>query len=679
MSYDMNRINSIENQLNTNPDNLSNNDLIYYLKYNSNNTILDPNNIDNTAEYLKKINNSFFYENIFVNTSNYSSILMAIIGLLLPFYYFFPRFYTIGFIGILIGIFSFSGLYSITTSLYSNFNGNINLIFIGLTLGIYIVFFVVLNKLNHFSLLFISAILAFVFINYFMRVYLTVPLLSNPYNNFRATMNNNTNYTQYNTLIETTCFKVISRFNLNLPSGNMLYSYLTVFDIGDNSNKIPDFITNLLSPLVSILILFMLGNFLSKVTNDNISKNPLKLFPLIGIDRSSTNLLCCQANYILPREFNVSLMIENLLAKYNFDDKIYDKVQKALLRVSNELLKKYNPKFTLLDNVDKNIINSTLKENKIFIRINKILKKNNIEFNLNYLDEIRHIIEENNIPLQEKNNMFDLLNKIDNTLLITNKENVDYNNDAQLAKDELLYDKEINEKVKPLLENIVDTFIKNYLDNLHLKEASSYGLKNLNGRLLFGYDYNIMTYSWLSQNVRLYSNKIFAFIMTLISTWIIFAKPIGSPLLIVKYIMTEQNGLKHFINQLFEGSFIWKYFSMGLDTSYFEDEYKNINNNKEESLLTSGLNILYTILIFILLMPIFYMYNSINFGLSLSPSWYNLLYQIVFIINILGNVYTYLSKGSILLFNIKFLIGFIITFIVISVIFYAINIQKNNI
>ena len=43
MSYDIGRINNIENQLKSNPDNLSTNDLIYYLKYNSNNTTLDVN------------------------------------------------------------------------------------------------------------------------------------------------------------------------------------------------------------------------------------------------------------------------------------------------------------------------------------------------------------------------------------------------------------------------------------------------------------------------------------------------------------------------------------------------------------------------------------------------------------------------------------------------------------
>jgi hypothetical protein len=673
MSYDMGRINNIENQLKSNPNGLSTNDLIYYLKYNSKNKILDANNLDNTGNYLKKINNSFFYENIFVNTGNYTGIVAAIIGLLIPFYYFYPRFYKIGFIAVFIGLFSLYSLYSLVNSLYSNFFTNISNIFIGLTISIYIIFFVVLNKLNHYTLLFISAIIAFVLINYIMRVIITVPSKKNPYSQFRANMNNNTDYTQYNVLIETTCFQVMSRFKLTLPSGNMLYSYLTVFDIGDNSSKIQDFLTNLLSPLISIIIIFILGTFLYKLKNESISNIPIHLFPVLGMDNNSSKLVCCQANYILPQELNVDLLIENLLIQYNFNDTVYVKVQKALLRVSHELLKKFNPKFMLLDNVDTATILNNLKNNKIFIRINKYLNLNlnNVVLNFDYLDEIRKLIEENkNIPLQQKENIFNLLDKIDNTLLIINKENVDYSNDVKLAKDELLYDKDIDNSVKPLLKDIVDKFIKNYTDNLHLKDGK-----------LYGYDYNIITYSLFGKNsvakkIKLFSNKIFTFILRLISSWLILAKPIGSPLLIVRYIMTQSNGVKHLMNNISENSIIWKYFSMGFDYSYFEDVYKNIKNNKEESILTEGLNIIYSILIFILLFPIFYMYNSICFGLTLSPSWYNPLYQFVFIANIVGNLYTYNSKGSILFFNIKFLIAFIIIFLLISVITYVLSLIK---
>ena len=104
MSCDQTRINNIESLLKSSSNNISDSDLIYYLQCKSNNKVLDSNNLTKTEDYLKKINNSFIYENIFTNTSNYSAVVPLIIGCLLPFYYFYPRFYKLGFIGFSIGL-----------------------------------------------------------------------------------------------------------------------------------------------------------------------------------------------------------------------------------------------------------------------------------------------------------------------------------------------------------------------------------------------------------------------------------------------------------------------------------------------------------------------------------------------------------------------------------------------
>jgi hypothetical protein len=667
MSYDISRIHNIENLLKSQPTNISTNDLIYFLKYNTKNQILDPNNLNKTEEYLRKINNSFFYENIFINTSNYTNTVSIFIGLLIPFYFFYPRFYSMGFIGYAIGISSLLSLYFIINNLYSNFYGNVGNKFIVLTVLIYLIFFILLNKLNHISLLFISAIISYLILNYYYRVSLLLPTSSNIYNQYRASINNRTDYTQYNLLTESACFEIIRRYNLKLPSGNMLYSYLTVFDIGTNENKIIDFVTNLFGPFVSLSILYLLGNFLSKIEDSTIlySSDKIKLFPIVGINPNSSKYYTCEANYILPKELNVNLLINDLIDKYGFNDALYDKVYKALLRISKELLLKYNPKFMNIDNLDKKIIYQNLKDNKIFIRINKLLKKNYFEFNLDYIDEIKKYIENENIEYNDKVEMYNLLEKIDNTLLIVNEINEKYEEDSILAKDELLYDKEIKEEYKDLMKDITDKYIKNFTDNLNLKE-----------NLLFGYDYNISFYSLFGQKIRLYSNKILNIIISLLSVWILFAKPFGTPYLLCRYILTQNHGFKDLLNNLSGKSIIWKYFSMGLDTSYFEEIFKKVKNNSESSIIEKGLNILYTILLFIILFPIIYFYNSINFGFTLSPSWYNLLYQFVFILNIACNLYCYYYKKSYLVYNIGFLISFIIVFIVISVILYVINSLK---
>jgi hypothetical protein len=830
MSCDQTKISNIEALLNSNPSSISTNDLIYYLKCNSNNSILDPNNLDSTTEYLNKINISFAYENVFVNTSNYGSIVTSIIGLLIPFYYFFPRFYKIGFIGTIIGIMSFFNLYSKTNNLYSPFFSNIGLVFISLTMLIYIIFFILLNKLNHYSLFFISAILSFLIINYIVRFILTIPTKVNKWNKYNASMNSNnsSNYTEYNALLETACFQVMNRFNMKLPSGNMLYSYLTVFEIGENPNKtkIADFLTNMFAPFISIFLLWFFGYFLAQLKDETIQDTgeEINLFPLIGIHDDSKKYYTCQANYILPKELNLGLLIHDHIDKYNFDDTLYNKVEKALTRISKDLLLKYNPKFFKLEvfdfknsnsedkinakrinnevnakrinsdnevqvnakrinsnneakvnakrinddddndneydynsnlNKDNKIFSETiykeLENNKIFQEILKLLKKNNIfneilkknkntvqsggvriddnennenkgqrissnneikvnstriednnnnktevnatrinsnnEIKINnasrieeddtYISKIKEIINEQILPYKRKSEMLDLVDHITNTLRIINKFDKDYDKDWILATEALLDDKEIKDEQKPKLKEILTDYIDKFKNNLKIKDKT-----------LFGYHYNIVGYKLFGDKVRVKSNDIFSFILRLLSTWLLFAKPIGSPWVITKYIMSSSEGFKKLLKNLSGTSLLWKYFSMGLDRSYFEEIYKNVENNTENSifknptlLLSKGWNLLLTILIFILLLMIFYFYNSTNFGLTSSPSWYNMIYQIIFIIIITWNLVKYRDDRipnnekllSLLVLNRWFLFGSIILIIFIFIIMLIIG------
>jgi hypothetical protein len=135
---------------------------------------------------------------------------------------------------------------------------------------------------------------------------LLLPIESNKYNKYSASFKDNNNYTQYNSNIETVCIEVNKRYKLNLPSGNMLYSYLTVFEIKENkTNEIVDFITTIIGPFISIFILYILGNLLKEFKDEKLkdkNKGDLNLLPIIGINELSKKYLTCQANYILPDE-----------------------------------------------------------------------------------------------------------------------------------------------------------------------------------------------------------------------------------------------------------------------------------------------------------------------------------------------------------------------------------------
>ena len=49
--------------------------------------------------------------------------------------------------------------------------------------------------------------------------------------------------------------------------------------------------------------------------------------------------------------------------------------------------------------------------------------------------------------------------------------NINYENDVKLAKDELIYDKDINDDMKPLLKDIVDKFIENYNNIINISNC----------------------------------------------------------------------------------------------------------------------------------------------------------------------------------------------------------------
>ena len=678
MSCDQNRINRIENLLRRNNNNISTKDLIYYLKCNSNNKTLNYNNLKETEKYLIKINYSFLYENIFTNKGNYQTIAISIIFLLLPFYFFFPHFYKLGGLAFFIGICGFLGLSSKISSFFSILNKNITTIYIGLTFLIYFIFFIVLNKLNHISLFFISAIISYLLINYICRLILTVPTSTNPYIKLNTTMNNNDpkNFTEYNEELSKACEMIIERYKLNLPSGKMLYSYLTIFEIGDKTNIYIDFIVNLFTPILSVYILWLLGDFLSyfkyEIPNTD---TKFDLFPLIGDNVESIKYLTCQANYVLPRELNLGLLASDLLDDYKLNDKIYNKIYKALMRISHELLKKYNPKFYKLDiknDEKRNVLFKNLKNNKIFLQLKNLMAKSKIILNEDDLNEsqsddaiaqLKNLIDIQDIPYKKKIKLYDLLKHIDNVLVVENIENIKYEEDSNLAQYVLLNnDDEIEPGYKNLLNEITTKYIQNFRNNLHVNPNQN---ESNNDRLLHGYHYNIISYNILGDNVKYKANNMFIKILRLLSTWLLLAKPIGSSWVISQYILNSSNIMK-VIKNFSTNSFIWKYMSMGIDNSYLNNIYNLYESVNQNTLLTKGLNILYSILIFIIIAPILYMYNSSIFGLISNPSWYSFIYQVITIIYIYGSIGTLVAQKSLMTYNLVF-IGIIVIIVIGSV------------
>ena len=724
MSIDKNRINNIENNLKNSPESVSNNDLFYYLNYTTKNNKISSTNLNDTENYLKKIEMVYRYENIFSNPTNYGSTMPILIGLLLPFYYTYPRFYKLGFLGLFIGFASFISLYQKIDRLFGFYFDKIKIWFLITTFAFYIIFFIILNKLNHISLFFISAIISYIFINYVCRLILTSPINKDKhhskstnysqFNHFRSIANDRNDYIDYNLLIETTCKQIIVRYKMPISNPTILYSYLTEFDINDNNLVLSDFYINLFGPVISVSFLLLLGYFLSLLKNNtiqNVKNNSIQLFPIIGINDYSTKYFTCQANYILPKEMNCNLLIHDFLDKYDFDDNVYNRLQKSLLRISNELLIKYNPKFTRFRETNIVFDNLKIHKNKILEEIEKVLRKTNSSLNdikdkdgKYNIEKIYDIIyNEDFIPYKSKSDMYDLLYHINDTLKIYYDYNSTYENDLFLAKEVLLGDKKIDEDYMSILDKILHKYIKVFRQNLGYMESNEinkkYGLndinnmylpipkekiyyvnKELNENILFGYHYNILGYPIfgtfnnivrkISDKIQIVANLIFKNILRIFSTWMLLAKPIGSSWLISKYMLIHSFGFKKLLKNMSSKSIIWKYFSTGLDTSYFEDTYKTVKNNNENSILSKGLNLLYSILLTFLMIPLLSMYNSVNFGYTLNPLWYNLIFQFIIYANIIGNIVIFFNKKSFLKYNLIFIAVLILIIIIISLIIY---------
>jgi len=710
------RINTIEANIKTNNISaISDSDLIYYLKYYTLNNNLDSVNLKKTEEYFDKIVHSFAYENIFVNTSNYGTIVYCIIGCLIPFYYYFPRFYQLGIIGFLVGILSFINLGSTVSNLFSIFFSKITYVYYVLTVIIYVFFFIFLNKLNHISLFFISAIIAFIIINYICRLIILSPAKTNKFNKYRASyVPKKKEVPSYNRNLEIVCLEVISRFNLALPSGNMLYSYLTIFKIDDKTNAISDFVINLIAPFFSLFVLFKVKDFIGMLKNSsayidkNGTTNPINIFPVVGVSEESKKYLTCQANYILPTELNVELLI--LDANDFFEQfrksktDIIGKIQKALRRISNELLIKFNPLFSenektigdimtkLIDNKSfKKIINDikTIYKSELekYEKINdkdkikeyedKIIKLGDLDTlkdNPNYLQELQNYITNNDtkIPFNDKNKLLEILNSINNVLEIKNKFNKNYEQDIRLAIEVLMGDndlKDLKSNEKGKIESFVNKFANEFLKNLQVSNEK---------KELFGYHYNIMTYKVFNKETRKKANCIFEIILSLLSTWLLFAKSLGSPFLIINYIFNRNEKFSNVVNK---DNFIWRLVSMGLDLNYFEKircnktEYKEQirSENKmsfmektfREKLITIGWYFLYFLLYLMILMFLTFA-NGAIYGMALSPQWYNFLFIIAVLINMYMNIVLIKKEKKLLFPNIGYIVGFLIIVLIMS-------------
>ncbi len=606
---DKTRINKTEQLLKENPSKIKNEDLIYYLRCKLNNSNLDDTNKNKTDTYLKNISNNFKFENIFVNQTNYSSLVFSGDSLLIPFYFYYPRVYEMGFFGIFMGLIGMSSLtqnvqkYSAFQNINFDKKGlfkNLHLKLLFFSLLFYLVFFVYICKLNHISLFFISYFIIYLSMSYILKLVLISPSEDNIFTKFKASFQNNNDASKLYSNIEVACTELNQRYKLEFPNNQILYNYLSFVDLQKNKDKnIIDFISYLFQPILTFGVLYLTGNFLNSYINKEFE---LQTVPIIGLNNDTLPFLQCQANYVLPDFLNYQKKIIEILDKMCFDKDLERKMSKFLSKVGESYIKRYRPSFYY----------ECCKDQL------------NVQMNLNpNFEDYREEIEDKRNYLLKEND-------------------------------------EIIQQNKPLINEIFTKFCQEYENNL----------KNANDCIV-SYNNNVIFHETQDQTANL-SSKVLQIIIGLLSTWLIIAKFLGSGWFLSKYILSYFGSFANVLETYKRNWLPWKFSTLGIDTLVFDNYLKN----PEIDLTNCGNSILQWVSQFLLwifvAIPFLTTLTQAVFGFSFSPKYINIIWGLLIIINMFGNIGFYkkeynTSDVSLTTWNTGYIIVSIIIMLAITV------------
>lgn len=638
---DVSKMNEIEEQIKKDVTKVSSENLIYYLKIKSQNKYLSDTDKNKTLRYLNQVTLSYAIENIFTSQLNYSSFTYALIFMLVPFYYYYPKFYSSGFWGILIGLFGLSMLFSCLQK-YSNIGvipTSKQIIFQYLPLKIflfslifYFVFFVLISKINHYSLFFISIIIIYMLTTYVLRLVLLVPTDKNPFIQYRASYQFNANAEPIHIWIEKAADEFNKRFKMSLPNGKLLYQYFAYFEIKKNPYQISEFLSYLFQPLFISIFIYLFGNFLNSYSISPSSSNPIEtvqsegmemtggdreeteykenIYPLPLIGYQNLKYIVCQANYILPDIFNYENKIKQILTERCFNEVLQQKLTKVLMDIGSSYMKIYQPRFMYTNEM----------ENEIYVKIDKSRDE----------EELRENIEDKKYKFEK--------------------------NESEIQKENI-----------PLIQSIIAEFCDEY--EFVFKEME----ENENKRMIPYMNHHVIQLGNQStQNIR---KSFLTYLFSFISPWLLWNKTLGSGWLLSNLIKVYFGGKwEEWFEMVKRNYFIWKYSSMGIDSTVYEE--MDISSIFELNENISWVSVIIKVLItFFVSVPILTSIQNIIYGYQMSPKYMNMIWISIFILNIVGNLYIKSQNESATTFNISYFV--IVIAIMLGVTFWMWNQNKS--
>jgi hypothetical protein len=630
------------------PKTLSLEDIIWYLRQNSNNRLLDETQVPAFKERLQLYDNNYLYEQIFLNKGNYSQVAIAILFTFAPFFYTYPRFYATSFPIIIIGAI---GLIMCIDYLKKKYMTILKLkdilyIYVGAVVGFYLLFFVLMNKLNHITLFFMSAGIVFLLLNYILRIVVSDP--QKGLGKMRLFVNvNNKSFTPFNPNIERVSKELIRRFDMKMDP-RQLYLYITSFELTEKSKGFQEteFACNIVQPILGVVLLYVFGQVLTKsvdngllppkvVDGTNVPQPFLKT-PIIGYLEESIKVMTNQYNYWLPKEINHYNIMEKiidevtdkvirpkgapLISKGRFGDEIIKNLDKHLRRFLRFVQDEYRPmvsgntlKTMRLDNRGNpldgtyNQIDDVLRRAKLITFRDQGQGQPIFSENL-FVELIRRIEENNQVADLEKRN-----SAVDN-IKYKFKDIYDY------ITNEELFTQEEQEILLAIIEEKIQAMFKTLY-------SGSDGITSDSNGVILG---NVTP-----DGLRKGGNALFGVIIKPIAMWVLLGKLVGSAWWAGRSAMADITKRYESIMRSYEyeGNFstIWKICSMGADRVYYEGllqfpEMRPVLQEKMDAVDMGSKTLHYggAFGLFLLFGAFLNAYNNMAFGMTSYPLWTNL-------------------------------------------------------
>lgn len=206
----------------------------------------------------------------------------------------------------------------------------------------------------------------------------------------------------------------------------------------------------------------------------------------------------------------------------------------------------------------------------------------------------------------------------------------DYREEIEDKKNYLLLENdEIIQQNKPLIQKIFDTFCSEYEESIIKAE-----------NCIVSYHNNVILNENQDQTTS-FSSKVLQLIIGTLSTWLIISKFLGSGWFLSKYILSYFGSFANVLEAYKREWLPWKLSTLGVDNIVFDYFLKDPNIDLSNCGNTIVQWISQILLWIFVTIPFLTTLTQSSFGYSFSPKYINIIWSLLIIGNMMGNVIFY--------------------------------------